>query len=65
MMAHLEAVVRRFEAPPILMGHSVGGAFVQLLLGRGYGAVGVAMNSAPAEGVPVTPLSQLKSTFRC
>jgi pimeloyl-ACP methyl ester carboxylesterase len=30
---------------------------------RGYGAVGVAINSAPTEGVPVVPLSQLKSTF--
>ena len=45
------------------MGHSAGGAFVQLLLDRGYGAVGVVMNSAPTEGVRVTPLSQLKSAF--
>ena len=63
IMAHLEGVVGRLEAPPILMGHSAGGAFVQLLLDRGYGAVGVAINSAPTEGVRVTPLSQLKSTF--
>ena len=63
IMAHLEAVVGRLEVPPILMGHSAGGAFVQLLLDRGYGAVGVAINSAPTEGVRVTPLSQLKSTF--
>jgi hypothetical protein len=25
-MAHLESVVERFDAPPILMGHSAGGA---------------------------------------
>ena len=37
--------------------------FTQLLLDRGYGAVGVAINSAPTEGVRVVPLSQLKSTF--
>ena len=36
---------------------------MQLLLDRGYGAVGVVMNSAPTEGVRVTPLSQLKSAF--
>jgi hypothetical protein len=35
------------------MGHSAGGAFVQLLLDRGHGAVGVAINSAPTEGVRV------------
>jgi hypothetical protein len=47
----------------VLMGHSAGGVFTQLMLDRGYGAVGVAINSAPTEGVPVVPLSQLKSTF--
>ena len=63
IMAHLESMVGRLEAPPILMGHSAGGAFVQLLLDRGYGAVGVAMNSAPTGGVLVTPLPQLKAAF--
>src|SRR5262249_29181896 len=38
IMAHLEEVVKQVEAPPILMGHSAGGAFVQILLDRGYGA---------------------------
>ena len=61
--AHLEVIVDRVGVPPILMGHSAGGAFVQLLLDRGYGSVGVAINSAPTEGVRVTPLSQLKSFF--
>jgi hypothetical protein len=65
IMAHLEAVVGRSDAPPILMGHSAGGAFVQLFPDRGLGAVGVAINSAPTEGVRVTPLSQLKRRFRC
>jgi pimeloyl-ACP methyl ester carboxylesterase len=63
IMTRLETVVGGLETPPILMGHSAGGAFMQLLLDRGYGAVGVAINSAPTEGVLVAPLSQLKSTF--
>ena len=63
IMAHLVAVVEGLEHPPILMGHSAGGAFVQLLLDRGYGSVGVVINSAPTEGVRVTPLSQLRSSF--
>src|SRR5262252_6251912 len=62
IMTRLESVVGELEAAPILMGHSAGGSFVQLLLDRGYGAAGVAINSAPTEGVLVTPLSQLKST---
>ncbi len=63
LMAALKDVVGQFETPPILMGHSAGGAFVQLLLDRGHGAAGVAINSAPTEGVLVTPLTQLKSSF--
>ena len=60
---HLTEVIGGLERPPILMGHSAGGVFTQLMLDRGYGAVGVVMDSAPTEGVPVVPLSQLKSTF--
>ena len=36
---------------------------MQLLLDRGYGAVGVAIDSAPTEGVRVTPLEQIKASF--
>ncbi len=59
----LEGVIGGLDAPPILMGHSAGGAITQLMLDRGYGACGVAINSAPTEGVKVLPLSQLKATF--
>jgi pimeloyl-ACP methyl ester carboxylesterase len=63
ILEHLESHVRELDRPPILMGHSAGGVFTQILLDRGYGAVGVAINSAPTEGVKVVPLSQIKSTF--
>jgi pimeloyl-ACP methyl ester carboxylesterase len=63
VIAHLEDVIGGLGKPPILMGHSAGGVFTQLMLDRGYGAVGVVIDSAPTEGVPVVPLSQLKSTF--
>ena len=59
----LAAVIGELDRPPILMGHSAGGAFTQLLLDRGYGAVGVAINSAPTEGVRAVPISQARSTF--
>jgi pimeloyl-ACP methyl ester carboxylesterase len=63
IIGHFEKVIGELESPPILMGHSAGGAFTQILLDHGYGAVGVAINSAPTEGVRVAPLSQLKSFF--
>ena len=45
------------------MGHSAGGLFTQILLDHGYGAAGVAIDSAPAEGVRVTPVSQIRVFF--
>ena len=44
-------------------GHSFGGTLTQLLLARGLGAAAVVVDSAPTEGVRVTPLSQAKSLF--
>ena len=60
---HLASVIDSLERPPIIMGHSFGGTLTQLLLARGLGAAGVAINSAPTEGVYVSPPSQLKSLF--
>jgi pimeloyl-ACP methyl ester carboxylesterase len=63
IIEHLEGIVSELDTPPIIMGHSAGGVFTQILLDHGYGAVGVAINSAPTEGVKVVPLSQIKATF--
>jgi pimeloyl-ACP methyl ester carboxylesterase len=62
-VAHLEGVIRALDRPPIVMGHSFGGTLTQLLLDRGLGAAGVVIDSAPTEGVFVTPFSQIKSLF--
>jgi pimeloyl-ACP methyl ester carboxylesterase len=63
IIEHLESVVGAVAKPPILMGHSAGGVFTQVLLDHGFGAAGVAINSAPTEGVKRVPLSQIKATF--
>jgi pimeloyl-ACP methyl ester carboxylesterase len=63
IIEHLESVVKSLPKPPVIIGHSAGGAFTQILLDHGHGAAGVAMSSAPTEGVRVTPLSQVRSTF--
>ena len=63
IIEHLESVIDGLDAPPILMGHSAGGVMTQLLMDRGRGAAGVAINSAPTEGVKVVPFSQLRATF--
>ena len=55
IIAHYEKIIRALPAPPILIGHSAGGVFVQHLLDRGLGAAGVAINPAPTPGVPLYP----------
>jgi pimeloyl-ACP methyl ester carboxylesterase len=55
------SVVEGLDAPPIIMGHSFGGAFTQILLDRGLGAAGVAIDPAPLKGMHLLPLSTLKS----
>jgi len=63
ILDHYEHIIRELDKPPIIMGHSFGGAFVQLLLDRGLGAAGVAVSSATVRGIPDLPLSTLRSTF--
>src|SRR6059036_1602477 len=46
---------------PVLIGHSYGGLFVELLLDRGLGRAGVAMSPAPPKGILKLPLSTLKA----
>ena len=50
-------VVREQSEPPILVGHSFGGLFVQMLLDQGLGAAGVAIDPAPPKGVLPGPNS--------
>ena len=52
---HYEAIIRALPEKPILIGHSLGGVFVQQLLARGLGVSGVAINPAPTPGVPLGP----------
>src|SRR5215204_799255 len=59
----LENLIEKLDRPPIIIGHSAGGVFTQILLDHGYGAVGVAINSAPTEGVKRIPLSQVRASF--
>ena len=63
IVAHYEQVIRELDQPPIIMGHSFGGLFAQILIDRGLGAAGVAIASAPAKGVLLLPFSTLRVSF--
>ena len=58
---HYEELIRELEQPPVLIGHSYGGLFVELLLDRGLGRAGVAMSPAPPKGILVLPFSTLRA----
>jgi pimeloyl-ACP methyl ester carboxylesterase len=57
---HYESIIIDLARPPIVMGHSFGGTFTQILLDRGLGAAGVGVASATVKGVRDLPLSTIK-----
>ena len=59
---HYDGIIRALPNPPIIMGHSFGGAFTQILLDRGLGAAGVGIASATVKGVLDLPLSTIRAT---
>jgi pimeloyl-ACP methyl ester carboxylesterase len=63
VMDHLAEVVSGLVTQPILMGHSFGGAFVQLLLDAGLGAAGVSIHGAGVNGAPAAPQSRIGATL--
>src|SRR5687768_18425132 len=63
IVGHYERIIRQLDRPPIVMGHSFGGAFVQVLLDRGVGAAGVAIAAAPIRGVLGLPFSTIRSAW--
>ncbi|MEZ4588497.1 MAG: alpha/beta fold hydrolase [Gemmatimonadales bacterium] len=59
---HYEKIIRSLDEAPIIMGHSMGGLTTQILLDRGLGAAGVAIDAAPPKEVLLLPISALKSS---
>jgi non-heme chloroperoxidase len=58
---HFEAVIRKLDRKPAVIGHSFGGLLTQILAGRGLSAASVAIDPAPFRGVLPLPISALRS----
>ena len=58
---HYEGLIKELDQPPVIIGHSFGGLFTELLLDRGLGRAGVAMSPAPPKGILKLPFSTLKA----
>ena len=63
ILEHYTDIIEELDSAPIIMGHSFGGAFTQILLDSGLGAAGVAIDSAPVRGLLALPVSTLRSGF--
>ncbi len=57
------AEIARLDRPPILVGHSMGGLVVQLLLQEQLAVAGVAISPAPSHGLSSSKWSFLRSNF--
>ena len=51
LVDHYARIIAALPKPPVLVGHSFGGLIVQLLLDRGLGRSGVAIDPAPPRGI--------------
>jgi pimeloyl-ACP methyl ester carboxylesterase len=60
LVDHYESIVLELERPPIIIGHSLGGTFTQILLDRGLGVAGVGVASVTVERVRDIPLTTIK-----
>ncbi len=56
-----EAIIRRLDRKPVIIGHSFGGLLTMILAGRGLAAASVAISPAPFRGVLPLPLAALRS----
>ncbi|HND08780.1 MAG TPA: alpha/beta hydrolase [Pseudomonadota bacterium] len=63
VLSHYRQVLKGLDEKPILVGHSMGGLIVQILLAEGLGAAGIAIDSAPPKGVISLKYSFLKSNW--
>jgi pimeloyl-ACP methyl ester carboxylesterase len=57
-----DRIIRGLDSPPIIMGHSLGGAVTQVLLDRGLGAAAVGVAPATVKGIRDLPLSTLRAS---
>jgi pimeloyl-ACP methyl ester carboxylesterase len=63
IMDYLTEYISKLEDAPVIMGHSFGGTFAQLLVGNGLGSAGVSIDGAAVKGVNAMPLSEVRSVL--
>jgi pimeloyl-ACP methyl ester carboxylesterase len=59
--AYEEAIIRRLDRKPVIIGHSFGGLLTMILAGRGLAAASIPISPAPFRGVLPLPISSLRT----
>jgi pimeloyl-ACP methyl ester carboxylesterase len=59
----LEAEIRKLPVTPIIMGHSFGGLFTQMLADRGLGVAYVGVEPGQPAGISTLPFSTFRTAF--
>lgn len=62
VLDHYDTFIRALDAKPIVMGHSFGGLFAQLLAYRGLASAAVGIDPTAPAGVFTLPFSTLKAS---
>lgn len=60
---HYRNIIATLDEKPIVIGHSMGGLITQILLQEGLIAAGIAINSAPPQGVVSAEANFLKANW--
>jgi pimeloyl-ACP methyl ester carboxylesterase len=61
LVRHYDDIAKQLPEKPILIGHSIGGLIVQLLLQKGSAVAGVGIHSVPPQGIFTFKFSFLKA----
>ena len=64
LVDYYAGIIKKMPEKPILIGHSLGGLLVQLLLQQDLGAAGIAIHSVPPQGVVSFKLSFIRSVWK-
>ncbi len=63
VLDHYESIINSLDEKPVLIGHSMGGLIVQMLLNKDMGSAGIVIDSAAPVGVVTLKWSFMKSNL--
>jgi pimeloyl-ACP methyl ester carboxylesterase len=63
VLDHYERIIQELPTRPIIIGHSFGGTFMQVLVDRGLAAAAIGISAGTVRGIRDLPLNTVKSNW--